>query len=47
MRKIFGAILIVGMMLITSGISVGALTKTNNEFVYDDVNSEPFTQKKT
>jgi rhodanese-related sulfurtransferase len=35
MQKIFGAILIVGMMLVTSGMSVGALTKTNNEFIYD------------
>ena len=37
MRKIFGAIIIVGMMLVTSGISVSAITKMNNEFTYDGV----------
>ena len=44
MMKIFGAIFIVGMMLVSSGISLGAITKMNNEFVYDDGVSQPLSK---
>jgi len=44
MRKIYGAILIVGLMLVTSGISLGAIAKTNNEFLYDDGVTQPLNK---
>lgn len=44
MRKIFGAILIIGMMLVTSGITVSAVTKENNKFMYDNGVTQPLNK---